>query len=132
MLLGVDVTEIYLPARVDKLAKMGLVPGHSLDFTNGWDFRKAEDIIRAWRLLRSTTPYVVVGSPPCMLLSMLQELNLHIHGDDVEWLQKFDQRWQDAAQHINFCVQCIGGRSTTAGILYMSTRVMPGHGKSTP
>ena len=35
---GVDVTEIYSPARVNKLAaKMGLVPGHSLDLTSGWD-----------------------------------------------------------------------------------------------
>ena len=39
---GVDVTEIYSPARVNKLAtKMGLVPGHSLDLTNTWDFSKA-------------------------------------------------------------------------------------------
>ena len=103
---GVDITDIYSPARVNKIAtKMGLVPGHSLDFTNRWDFSKAGDRIRAWRLLKSTTPYVVIGSPPCTLFSMPQELNLHMHKDDAEWLRKFDQRWHDAVQHINFCVQ---------------------------
>ena len=33
---GVDITEIYSPQRVNQLAsKMGLVPGHSLELTNG-------------------------------------------------------------------------------------------------
>ena len=36
---------------------------------------------------------------------MLQELNLHIRRNDVDLLRGFDRRWQDAAQHINFCVQ---------------------------
>ena len=33
---GGGITEIHSPQRVNKLAsKMGLVPGHSLDLTNG-------------------------------------------------------------------------------------------------
>ena len=36
---------------------------------------------------------------------MLQELNLHIHREDKEWLRKFEQRWHDAVQHIQFCIQ---------------------------
>ena len=83
VILGADLTELYSPERVNKLAgKFGLTPGHSLDLTNGWDFSKPEDRRRAWKLLKQSTPYVVVGSPPCTLFSMLQELNLHIHKDD--------------------------------------------------
>ena len=54
-LKGVDVTEFYSPQRVNKLAaNMGLVPGHSLDLTNGWDFDKAEHRVKASRLIKST------------------------------------------------------------------------------
>ena len=104
VILGADLTELYSPERVNKLAgKFGLTPGHSLDLTNGWDFTKPEDRRRAWKLLKSSTPYVVVGSPPCTLFSMLQELNLYIHRNDPEWLAGFECRWQEAVQHIEFC-----------------------------
>ena len=83
---------------------MGLVPGHSMDLTNGYDFSKPEDRLKAWKLLRSTCPYVVIGSPPCTLFSMLQELNLYINRDNKDWLERFKGRWDDAVQHIDFCV----------------------------
>ena len=103
---GVDVTEIYSPARVNRLAaKMGLIPGHSLDLTNGWDFSREEHRRKAWNLIKSTKPYMLIGSPPCTMFSMLQELNLHIHRHDDEWLRGFDERWNAAVQHIDFCVR---------------------------
>ena len=41
VLMNVDVTEVYSPIRVSELAaKFGLVPGSSLDLTNGWDFEE--------------------------------------------------------------------------------------------
>ena len=44
---GVGVAAIYLLARVNKLgAKMGLLPGHSLDLTNGWVSRKLRTVSR--------------------------------------------------------------------------------------
>ena len=49
IIMSVDVTEVFSPARVNKLAaKFGLVPGASLDLTNGWDFSCADDRVRAW------------------------------------------------------------------------------------
>ena len=39
VILGVDITEVFSPIRVNQLAaKFGLVPGASLDLTNGWNF----------------------------------------------------------------------------------------------
>ena len=98
---GVDVTEIYSPERVNKLAaKMGRVP-----LTNGWDFSREDHRRRAWRLIKETKPYMVIGSPPCTMFSMLQELNLHLHKDDAPWMAEFDRKWRFAVQHIEFCAQ---------------------------
>ena len=39
VLRGADITEVYSPERVNRFAaKLGLVPGQSLDLTNGLDF----------------------------------------------------------------------------------------------
>ena len=44
VILNVDVAEVYSAERKNKLArKFGLVPGASLDLTNGYDYRKPED-----------------------------------------------------------------------------------------
>ena len=66
IIMSVDVTEVFSPARVNKLAaKFGLLPGASLDLTNGWDFSLASDRNRAWKLVKTSVPIVVRGSPPC-------------------------------------------------------------------
>ena len=44
LIMGVDITKIYLPERVAKVAKaMGLRGGLSFDLTNGWNFNVKED-----------------------------------------------------------------------------------------
>ena len=56
-ILGVDITEVYSPERVNEVArKHGLRPGSSMDLTNGWDFTKAEDRRRAWKKIKEETP----------------------------------------------------------------------------
>ena len=41
LIVSVDVTEVFSPARMNKLAaKFGLVPGASLNPTNSWDFTR--------------------------------------------------------------------------------------------
>ena len=62
-------------------------------------------MMQAWRLIRQTKPYMIIGSPPCTMFSQLQELNLHVHKGDEEWLREFDRKWEQAAQHIDFCVR---------------------------
>ena len=65
------ITEIYSPPRITTLAKqMGLQPGYALDLTSRapdgrfWDFSKARDRLKCWRLLRRDRPYLLIGSPP--------------------------------------------------------------------
>ena len=55
---GSDVLELCSP-------KIGLVPGMSLDPTNGYDFDEKKDQDKAWEFIRWTKPTLVVGSPPC-------------------------------------------------------------------
>ena len=57
IIMSVDVTEVFSPERVNRLAaKFGLTPGASLDLTNGWDFSLAADRNRAWKLVK-TSPH---------------------------------------------------------------------------
>ena len=48
-ILGYDITEIYFPERVAKVAaKFGVRAGSFFDLTNGWDFNIAEHMRKAW------------------------------------------------------------------------------------
>ena len=52
---GSDVLELYSPVRVNAVAaKFGLVPGMSLDLTNGYDFDDKRDQDKAWEVIRKT------------------------------------------------------------------------------
>ena len=65
-ILGVDITEVYSPERVAKVARRyGLVAGSSMDFTTGFDFTKKSDRHLAWRRVKEEPPFVLIGSPPC-------------------------------------------------------------------
>ena len=57
VILGVDITEVYSPERVNQVAKRwGLTPGSSLDLTNGYDFTKPEDRKAAWTKIKQEDP----------------------------------------------------------------------------
>ena len=76
-ILGVDITEVYSPERVAKVARRyGLVAGSSMDLTTGFDFTKESDRQLAWKRVKEEAPFVLIGSPPCTYFSMLQELSL--------------------------------------------------------
>ena len=65
-LQGSDVLELDSPDGVKAVAaKFGLVPGMSLDLTNGYDFDEKKDQDPVWEFIRRTQPTVVIGSPPC-------------------------------------------------------------------
>ena len=57
IIMSVDVTEVFSPVRVNKLA------GASLDLTNGSDFSLVEDRNRVWEFIKTSVPIVVIGSP---------------------------------------------------------------------
>ena len=100
---GNDVTEIFSPPRIAEAAKdLGLLPGASMDIQTGWDFSKPADRRRGVEYIKEQKPYVVMGSPPCKLFSVLQGLNKHVNGE--EWTRKLMQRKQEAVEHLEFCV----------------------------
>ena len=103
---GVDVTEVFSPERVNKLAsRFGLVPGASMDLTTGYDFNLEADRRKAWKEIKKSNPYVIIGSPPCTMFSNLQELNKYVHRDNPEWLARFEEEKRKASRHIEFCIQ---------------------------
>ena len=70
---GADITEVSSPPRIAEAAKeVALIPGDSMDLLTGWDFRKSADRRRAIDNIKTQRPFVIVGSPPCTLFSILQ------------------------------------------------------------
>ena len=58
-LLGVDLAEVYSPARISKLCHTyKLIPGMAFDIQNGWDFTKVDRRMEAIRLVRRDEPLV--------------------------------------------------------------------------
>ena len=103
-ILGVDVTEIYSPARVTQVcSKFGLQPGSAMDLMTGYDFDLLDDRNRAMRKLLVEKPNLLIGSPPCTYMSVLQELNKWLNRNSQEWLDKFELNRQKAVRHIEFC-----------------------------
>ena len=104
VILNVDITEVYSPVRVNRVAaKFGLCAGSSMDLTTGWDFSKESDIRKAWKVVKETRPFIIIGSPPCTLFSNLQELNKHVHRHDESWMRAFEERRREAVMHLQFC-----------------------------
>ena len=102
MAAGSDLTEVFSPPRIAEAAReMGLIPGESMDLLSGWDFSKNADRQRAISYIKENRPFLVVGSPPCTLFSVLQGLNLYKNGE--KWRQEFEVRKQQAIQHVEFC-----------------------------
>ena len=96
-IMGVDITFIYFPERVAKVAKnFGLVSGSSMDLTNGWNFDREDHKRLAWKRVREEAPYLLMGSPPCTYFSVLQELHKAVHGKKPGWQDKFDREIEKA------------------------------------
>ena len=77
-----DITGVLSPRRViDVSKKMGMRVGYSLDLTapgpggKVWDFGRAGDRLKLWRLTKRDRSYVIIGSPPCTVWSLLQNLS---------------------------------------------------------
>jgi hypothetical protein len=103
-ILGVDITEVYSPERVAKVAKRyGLIAGSSMDLTTGFDFTKEADRQLAWKRIKQEAPFVLIGSPPCTYFSMLQELNIANNKHKPGWMDNFEAEREKAKQHVTFC-----------------------------
>ena len=104
---NVDITEVYSPWRVNKVAsEMSLKPGWSMDLTNTdelgqpWDFSQVEMRNKAYRKIAAQKPLLLIGSPPCTDMSALQTFNFG-KMDPAEVARRQEQ----ARKHIEFCCQ---------------------------
>ena len=103
-ILGVDITEVYSPERIAKVAKRyGLVAGSSMDLTTGFDFTKESDKQLAWRRIKEEAPFVLIGSPPCTYFSVRQELNIATSKHKPGWMENVKAEREKAKQHVTFC-----------------------------
>ena len=106
ILRGVDITEVYSPERVAEACKrFGMIPGSSMDIRTGFDFDRSEDRRRARDRVRSERPTLLVGSPPCTMFSLLQELAKACNRDKPGWLEAHEAKVEKAKRHIRFCCE---------------------------
>ena len=84
-LLGIDVTELYSPERVNAVcSEFGLERGSSFDLRTGWDFNLEGHRRTVWKRIKEESPLFVIGSPPCTMFSVLQAMNPAVRGEDPE------------------------------------------------
>ena len=96
--MGVDITEVYSPPRMEEAcSNIGPIGGSSLDRRTGWVFRKPAHRAAATWLIKEEAPRLLIGSPPCTKFSNLQNLNMSHRGK--EWAAKFYQKREEAVQH---------------------------------
>jgi len=101
-----DLAEIYSPPRVVTEAKgMGMKGGFSLDFSapdpDGyiWDFSRHECRQKAFKLIRESRPYMIIGSPECTPFSTIQNLNMRT----PEGKEKVEKAREEGEKHLEFC-----------------------------
>ena len=64
--MRVDMREMFSPERVTAVCKQyGLIPGHTMDIKNGFDFDLEADRKKAWDSILRDEPKLLIGSPPC-------------------------------------------------------------------
>ena len=94
-----DSLEIYSPERVGPaIQKYGMTSAGSLDFTTGYDFTKSETRQAVREMIRDRKPKVIIGSPPCTMWPILQNLN-DKKCDPLEW----NRRLTEARVHLAIC-----------------------------
>ena len=84
-----------------------LLPGWSLDLTRedpatgqAWDLSKHAVRERVRKLVRTTKPFLLIGSPPCTAFSSLQNLSKNKRDPKVVKEEK-----AVAVQHLTFCME---------------------------
>ena len=96
-LLGVDIMEMYSQKRItEACARFGLLPGSSLELTNGWDLSELEPQRRAWTLTEQDEPTVPTGSPPCTMCCIAQHMRWRKFKGSAEWRRKFERQPETA------------------------------------
>ena len=108
-----DVSEIFSQPRIAQEAAvrlyggMTIKPGWSLDLTREdpatgkrWDLNKREVRERVRELIRTTDPFLVIGSPPCTMFCALQNLSR-----DKRNQGEYQEKLRIAKKQIQFCME---------------------------
>ena len=115
---GNDISEVYSPPRVTKMARqMGMSGGWALDLTTAdesgevWDFTKESCREKARKLVKMSKPTLLIGSPECRCFSQIQTLNRNHYRDPADAARSLEE----AIQHMEFVtelyrLQLLGGR----------------------
>ena len=86
---------------------MGLQAGYALDLTSRapdgkfWNFAKASDRLKCWKLLRRDRPYLLIGSPPRTAFSSPQNLSKGKPGEE----ERQNKLLEEARIHFECCVK---------------------------
>ena len=96
-----DFVELFSEPRcVPEARKQGLSAEASFDLSTGWDCRKMTHRKQAWAYLKKHRPKVVGMSPPCTMLSRLQNLN-------PRFMNSYEgqKKMREAIIDLRFCAQ---------------------------
>ena len=108
---GPDVVEVYSQPRVTQEAgvhkRFKIRPGWSLDLTLDdpmtglpWDLGKSEVRTRVRSLVKSTKPFMLIGSQPRTAISNMQNMQ----GQSRD-LAKMAKELEYAKKHVRFCIE---------------------------
>ena len=106
------VSEIYSPPRITAEVRRGkykhLSPGIAFDLTvndpddgRPWDFSRHDKREKARKILRSSKPFLLIGSPMCTAFSTWQRLN-YAKSNDKPAMQR---AFKDASAHVEFVTE---------------------------
>ena len=66
-------------------------------------FDLAVDRKKVWGSIVRDKTKLVIGSPPCTFFSRLQELNQHIYRNDVAWMARLQDNFEQAKRYVRCC-----------------------------
>ena len=102
----VHITEVFSSPRVVMQGmEIGLKAGSSMDLLTGWKFELKADRDKAITQIYEEKPMLVVGSPPCTYVSVLQNLNKFNMRHDERCLARINDNLIKAIGHIEFCIK---------------------------
>ena len=94
-LSSAEVAEIFGPGRFTSVSSaFDLRPGHAMDLRSGYDFNNAADRKRGELEFLDEQPLLLVGSPPCVAFSTMQ----NFAKDSQAWRAKL----REGLQHLEF------------------------------
>ena len=125
------VAEVYNPNRFGARApKHDLNPGEAFDLELGHDLTREPSRRAVREYLHTHKPGLVCVSPPCTMLSMLQNLSEHLRQQDPEKMRIFQKRLKEAKLLLGFAIEICASVHAYGGTFFcLNTHGLPRHGK---